>query len=385
MRNGLLGAWMGFLLTGSAVLGQESGIADKSTPASPEKSALAVMPTVADEPTQPVVGGSPVSECNSCCWNCCGCDRSPRIYGSVDYLLWWIKNSRIPTFVEAQVEAAGAAGGLTSRGERVNNEERSGGRFLFGYWLGEERTLGIEGGYLFLGSRSVSVNGATANSRGVEDSILVNYASSSVPIVLTSRFQGAEANLVANLVQNQSFQLNALIGFRWLQLCEGANVNPNQSVQLTGDENGTVVIYQSSIQTSNNFYGGQIGARAEYQFGPLVANLAVRVGLGDTNQVLEITDNNIVNNVSFGQQGGGRTPHDRFAVVPEVDVNIGYDITPRVRVHMGYTFLYISDVIRPGDVTVVNGLANGQAVYSSSSRTSDFWTQGLNVGMAFRY
>jgi large repetitive protein len=39
----------------------------------------------------------------------------------------------------------------------------------------------------------------------------------------------------------------------------------------------------------------------------------------------------------------------RFSVVPEVGVNLGYAITPGVRVSIGYTFMFWTQVVRPGD------------------------------------
>ena len=45
----------------------------------------------------------------------------------------------------------------------------------------------------------------------------------------------------------------------------------------------------------------------------------------------------------------GRHYRSRFAVVPEVGVEAGVPISERLKFQMGYTFLYWSDVVRPGD------------------------------------
>jgi hypothetical protein len=377
MKNGFLGVWLGFLLAGNILFGQEPGIADSSKAADNDRPGG----TQVNMPTPPIAECSCVQD--ECCgWDPCGGDPE-RFYASADYLLWWIKDSRIPTLVVNQF----GPGGITSNGGPVDNEERSGGRFNFGYWLGDAGNLAVEIGYLFLGSRGVTVNNS-ASAALLDPVEGTTYASGNVPVLLTSRFQGAEANLVANLARNQSFQWDALVGFRWLQLVEAANVNPKQSVQLRGDENGTLVIYQSNIHASNDFYGGQIGTRAFYNFGALVANLTAKLAFGGTHEILDVQNQNQAINTQVTNivTTIGGIHRDRFAVVPEVGFNIGYDLTSRLRINLGYTFLDISSLTRPGDATVTNGLAaNNQVQYSATARSSDFWAQGLNLGMLFHY
>ncbi len=52
--------------------------------------------------------------------------------------------------------------------------------------------------------------------------------------------------------------------------------------------------------------------------------------------------------VASGSNSGQFT-RDRFAVVPELGINVGYQITRHVRASVGYTFLYWSSIVRPGD------------------------------------
>jgi hypothetical protein len=43
--------------------------------------------------------------------------------------------------------------------------------------------------------------------------------------------------------------------------------------------------------------------------------------------------------------------HNRttFAVLPEIGLNVGYEITRWMNLYLGYTFLYINNRVRPGD------------------------------------
>jgi hypothetical protein len=79
--------------------------------------------------------------------------------------------------------------------------------------------------------------------------------------------------------------------------------------------------------------------------------------------------------------------------MPELGIAVGYDITCRLRVTCGYTILYWSKVVRPGDQidTQVNpsqfppGTLTGAPYPQFTPRTTDFWAQGLNVGLELRF
>src|SRR5262249_45425758 len=123
-------------------------------------------------------------------------------------------------------------------GEAIDNEERSGGRFTAGFWLNCEQTVGIEGSYFFLGSRSVNFLAGTPSNgapitiarpffnalTGAEDSQLVSQPgqlTGTVATSLSSRLQGAELNGICNLCCGCNGRVDLLAGFRWLELDEG--------------------------------------------------------------------------------------------------------------------------------------------------------------------
>src|SRR5262249_18346235 len=101
----------------------------------------------------------------------------------------------------------------------------------------------------------------------------------------------------------------------------------------------------------------------------------------------------------------GRRSHDRYAVVPEVGLKAGYNVTDNVRGVVGYNFLYMSSVVRPADqidlrvnpnlqptifpVPNLNPVANNVALATQPPRplfrTTDFWAQGVNFGVEIRY
>src|SRR5207253_2324930 len=45
----------------------------------------------------------------------------------------------------------------------------------------------------------------------------------------------------------------------------------------------------------------------------------------------------------------GNHSRDSFAVVPELGVTLAYQVTSGVKLSVGYSALYLSEVVRPGD------------------------------------
>ena len=160
------------------------------------------------------------------------------------------------------------------------------------------------------------------------------------------------------------------------------------------------------------FYGGQIGLRGERDFGRWFLQGTGKVALGTMHETVNINGvlvKNDFNNLGAPQifPGGylalptniGRQTRDRFAVIPEVNLTAGVWLTGWLRATAGYTFQYVSDVVRPGDqidrginpfqspaiTGVPNAPLTGPARPAPLFHTTDFWAQGINVGLEVRY
>ncbi|MGH7134903.1 MAG: BBP7 family outer membrane beta-barrel protein, partial [Pirellulales bacterium] len=92
----------------------------------------------------------------------------------------------------------------------------------------------------------------------------------------------------------------------------------------------------------------------------------------------------------------GRYYQSAFAVAPEGHFNLGYQLTPFVTVRLGYSFIYLSNVARPGDqvtrVTSPNRIpsdpsygAAGPNPPAFQFHTTSYWAQGLNFGLDLRF
>ncbi|GIW79779.1 MAG: hypothetical protein KatS3mg105_1586 [Gemmatales bacterium] len=121
---------------------------------------------------------------------------------------------------------------------------------------------------------------------------------------------------------------------------------------------------QNSIQTRNRFYGGQVGTAFEWVLGPrLFVNGFGKIAAGGIVQSIQLVNFTTINSAASGQaftNGGALTPiagalqtgRTRYALVPEFNVNVGVQLTSNIKVSVGYNFLYITTVARPGNQIV---------------------------------
>ncbi|MBI3821146.1 MAG: BBP7 family outer membrane beta-barrel protein [Planctomycetes bacterium] len=360
--------------------------------------------------------------------------RKPqRLWVRGEYMIWWIKAANFAPLVTTGDFTEPAPGALNSLstsilfgGNGMDFADRRGGRFSAGWWFDDEQSVGLEAGYFFLAGRSVhhvSIspgNPVLANpffnvNTGQPDSSLVSYPgimSGQIAVDAPSFLQGAEVNLSAALWRNERVRFELLAGFRYVNLSERLTIDESSLVQLAPQFVGLTPLDGNTITTSdrfdaqNHFYGGQLGTRVELNHKRWTLSVLAKVALGASREIVSIRGNTSIDTTpAFNANGGlyavssnsGAFTRNTFAVVPEAGINLEFRLTERVRVFGGYTFLYWSNVVRPGDQidTTVNlnfvptsmtfGAVGGPARPAFAFRSTDFFAHGANVGLEFRY
>jgi hypothetical protein len=353
-----------------------------------------------------------------------GCCPEPDncLYVNAETLLWWIKGTKPPPLVTvggANDQFPGALGqpgtSVLFGGRSIDQDLFSGGRFTLGLWCDKCHDLGIEGSFFYLSQQSTKFSATSGGSpvlarpffnagTGLEDAELIafpNLLAGTVNVALTTRLLGAEANLRTNLCKGCCYRVDLLTGFRFLGLDENLTINESlQTLQVPGG--GFVV--SDRFNTRNRFYGGQVGLDTELRRGRWFLDLKGKVALGSNNEVVNISGNTITTDPRTGTTalaGGllalstnsGHFTREMFVVAPEGTINIGYQITDNVRAYVGYNFLYLSNVVRPANQIdrSVNTSFLPPATPSLPVRPAfvfkgtDFWAQGVNLGLEFRY
>jgi hypothetical protein len=311
-------------------------------------------------------------------------------------------------------------------GTDLGTDERHGGRFTLGVWLTQARDLGLEAsGFILPDSsvqRQVSSSGQPGSqnlvipffdvTRPGENTTLLAEAgefAGSAQESLTTSLDGAELNVVRPLVASPAWRLELLGGVRYLRLNERLAFSTSSPLLA---QPADIFKTEDAFETDNAFYGGQLGLRSEHRWGRFFVQAALKVGLGAMHQSVDIRGSLIANEFNqFGEPqtfpGGyfaqptniGTHSRDVFAVLPEGSVTLGLHLTPWAALVVGYTFLYASDVVRPGEqidrginptqnpsfTGAVPSALVGPARPAFSVHGSDVWAQGLTVGVTLRY
>lgn len=454
MRKGLLltvGSW----LTGAGLaLAQGTTPTPTPTPVpSAEKVIVppgAVMPDTvplpglpgADHLTPKPVGGP---GCDGCMPPCCP-PSGPRFWATGEYLLWWIKGAPVPPLATlvtpanaaAAVAAGQAPGAIGSIGTQVLNsstldfEPFSGGRATVGMWLNDDHSLGAELSGFLLQRRSASfafsdnvaaVPGGPILSVPFVNPLAVPPAETATGFGLPGlsngqafatsslRLWGAEGDGLLNVIDNDSFRLSLLAGGRYLDLSEDLNIGFNAFVPRIGDFTNFSVSRQDRFSTRNQFYGGQLGLRGVVQAGAFYASLTGKVALGDMHESVNANGQTTIVQPAplfvgvpagttsfpggfFAQPSNiGRRTRDVFSVIPETTLQVGVNLGNNMSAFVGYDFLFISNVVRPGEqIDRSINLSQqfgaplvGPAAPLPRFTNSDFWAHGITAGFTLRF
>jgi hypothetical protein len=336
-----------------------------------------------------------------------------RVYGGVEYLGWWVKGAPLSVpLVSTGPISTTHHGWLNSSDSTIlygapfapakgGNDTQpfsifSGGRLTVGYALDAQQRYAIEASGFALQSGNagfqvqadqsglpvinIPVFNTTPYTPGgrpgglppAEDGLPAALPSDpdrfdanagvftgGVKVANSLQLWGADLMGVASLYRASSWELSGLAGFRFVRLAENFNLS-YQSTGVSGVYAGQYGSASDTFGTQNRFYGGALGLRGHYSFGPMFIEASGSVAIGASNEVLNVNGGFVSYNFNGPMRTGpegvfaqpaneGRFTSVHFAVVPEVNLKLGYDITPSTRITIGYDFLYDSNVIRPGD------------------------------------
>jgi hypothetical protein len=370
----------------------------------------------------------------------------PRFWMGFDYLLWQPKSMPAPGPV-ITTSAPGSEGILGAPstqslfgGDKISFGSANGFRTWLGWSLDEENRLSFELSGFLLESRSDSfgINSSPDgipllsvpflnNDTGAQNSYIVAFPtlfSGGVSVEAKTKAWGAEGNYFLNLYRGGGEEgaggtsFDVLYGFRFMELEErftmqtvSTSLDPSVIIPFSGvgvAGSPTVATYDR-YRTFNDFYGANLGFRSETNYGRLYLGLVGKFGFGYMRSRAEIEGGSSISGGGTSSAavmpGGlfttgdilGTHRKDTFAILPEGAINVGYNITPRIRAQVGYTFLWVNKVLRPTPLvsqgvnpTLVPtnasfGGAPTNYVPVDTGRYSEFWLQGVNFGLQMSF
>ncbi len=344
---------------------------------------------------------------------------------SAEALIWWFKASPapVPLVTDGIIGEPGTK--LVLGGRDLDTGANPGFRVTAGYAFGEQ--WGIEGSFFYILPRSIEKNVSSSGEAGSTNLIVPFFdvttgrengtALSLAPVFagvaqerLENSLLGGDLNVTWALAPDGPLRVDLLAGLRYLRLRERYTLSTSspfippfpQDIWGTKDE----------FDATNNFYGGQVGVRGRFDWGRLSVTGVVKFAAGAMVQSLDVSGSFSTNDfTNFGPTqtflGGyfalptniGSHTRTVFAVLPEVGVNVGFQITPWLSVYAGYNFLYVNNVVRPANqldrninptqsVLLVGeppASLQGIAAPAFQFNGSEFWAQGANVGLTIRF
>ncbi len=399
-------------------------------------------------------GGCDVCESGSCDDGCC--DGLPPhrpiftvgptgLWVQSDFLLWSERGMNVPALVTSGPNASnpgylndpsGTTQILYGNG-LINDEIRAGGRIVAGVWLNSCQTIGIEGEYEQLqdesspfyvwsngnpiisrpyfnvGPGTTTAAGVPLNQQDVELVAESGVLAGSVAVDAKTQFSSEGARFVFALCKcegcwsdgckayQDSYHSYLMVGYRHMDLNDTLGIQ-----EYLTDSSFTSYAVHDEFDTRNAFNGGELSMKFELQRNRWWFDVTPKIALGDTHQTVNIGGSTSITNPAgstTSYTGGllaqstniGSYSRDVFGAVPEIDLNLGYQITPHARLELGYTFIYWNNVVRSGDQidTSVNadhvpqfaltGLPNAgdQSRPRFAFEQTSFWAQGANIGL----
>jgi hypothetical protein len=372
-----------------------------------------------------------------------------RTWVQVDYLSMWAKGNFLPPLVttsplgtpqsQAGVLPVSATTSILFGNDRVDLNQRNGGRINIGYWLVDGEFLGVEGQYFTLQPQNTLFNHTSIFSDGVidpddiilarpffnvdpnlpdprEDAAIIAFPNftladsvgpldGTISIKTTSNIQSA-GGLLRKLIWidfTAQWRLDLLLGYRFFRVDDSVIIDDASDFLPTSGPLGPVSFSsRDTFSAKNIFNGGEIGLKYQSYHGPLSVELIAKCAFGNNHEKVFIDGFNTVtvDDVTSVGVGGllaqptniGTYRRNVFAVLPEANANLRWDLTPNLRATLGYTFIYTNRVQRSGDAidrtlnpTQIGGPLVGPAEPSFSYNDTPFWVHGVSGGVEYRW
>lgn len=318
-----------------------------------------------------------------------------QLWGNFEILAWWRSGRNTPPLVTTGSAADAAPGALGEPGtqllfggERIGDRIRPGARGSLGVWFGPYETVGLGTSFFALGQQTtqfgLSSDGTTIlaipflDPGAVPNALLVAQAGQAGTINVRSGSDAVGGDLFLRGYMLQGFESR----IDWTAGYQTARIDEDLVIAASAPGFFTV---QDAFATKNEFHGGTFGINGLVRRGTWTCEFMTKLGLGNMRQTVTVSGATdlapagglFVEGVSVSQ-----VKRNKFAVVPEASFKLGYDINPFTRISGGYSMLYFSSIVQPGDQidTIV-----GDGLTSLAFNDRGYWLHGASMSLDWRF
>lgn len=346
------------------------------------------------------------------------CSNDPTVWLKAELLLWFPQGRQTPPLGVAS-EQPGLPTAINSDrifNEPFGNDLTPGFRGDIGrYFAGG--AFGIGGRVWVLGddSDSLSFSGdGTGVSfavpffntfTGSEDGVLVGFDDGQTQVAGDASVRtlldivAAEIYGRARLGQSRNHRLDFIGGYSHFNIADELQLSINRTQVPPGVESS----FSDDFRTRNEFHGGQIGGEVSLKRGRWTASSLTKVHLGNMAQRVAVRGSSTQEVIGGGapvvfDEGlfargdvQGVRSRDVFAFAPEMNLKIGYQFREHVNFHVGYSFVYWSNVALAGEqmdrnlFLDPNDLGNTGTGRFVDINSSGFWVQGIDLGAVIEF
>lgn len=183
---------------------------------------------------------------------------------------------------------------------------------------------------------------------------------------IATRLQGAAFNGLYHIFEKDQFHLYGLGGFRWFQLNESLIFKAKTHTVANVSFPAGFFNFSDRFYTANNFLAAELGINGQYLRKKWKLEGKLKGAIGEMLEQTKIKGSSSTSggNLFFETQGtanetlpggvfaeptnSGKHKRNRFAYAFEAHLGGGYAFTRHLKIDLGYTFLWLSNILRPG-------------------------------------
>lgn len=365
---------------------------------------------------------------NSCGGGACGacgdygeaawCNNT-MVWARFDVLLWWKQGRDYPVLVtsDSVIESSTTAGILPDAqtlfgGQRDGNDLSAGGRFDIGWWCDPNHCTGYGWRFFGLGSDTNEFNidsndnpilaiPFTDNSTDTNDALLVAYPSlrtGSISVRGTSGVVGNDLYGRYLLCRDPNSRIDFLTGWHYNRISDTVEIRSSSTVTETGGSIpvGTVSDIRDEFRARSEFNGGILGLMWTQECGCWNMQWLARMSLGNMHKTMRISGDSTItvpnqtpttsaNGLFSANSNAGQYSDNEFTAITEAGLTFNYRFAPCTQLSVGYTFIYWNNMVAAADGIDTRIGSGDEERPRFEFRHSDFWVQGVNLGLTHEF